>query len=163
MRRVMSTLLLIATVSVACAWFAQISGRAHSLPLRATAPLELSSWCRDWEFGVQVAWRPVVVLPIGRWASMTQAKSIDVPMGVAHASFTRWPRMRGRQCWVFRARCSLWFATIAVSGAWVYTWRRRFRATTACREERGSCTECGYDLTGNESGVCPECGSDVEA
>jgi hypothetical protein len=24
--------------------------------------------------------------------------------------------------------------------------------------ESGSCTKCGYDLTGNVSGVCPECG-----
>lgn len=27
------------------------------------------------------------------------------------------------------------------------------------RRRRGLCTECGYDLTGNESGVCAECGS----
>ena len=25
------------------------------------------------------------------------------------------------------------------------------------------CTDCGYDLTGNESGVCPECGTRIES
>ncbi len=25
----------------------------------------------------------------------------------------------------------------------------------------GTCTECGYNLTGNVSGVCPECGAEV--
>jgi hypothetical protein len=39
-------------------------------------------------------------------------------------------------------------------------------ALAACRRLRdarrrrrpGSCLDCGYDLTGNQSGVCPECG-----
>jgi hypothetical protein len=26
----------------------------------------------------------------------------------------------------------------------------------------GSCQNCGYDLTGNESGVCPECGTKIK-
>ncbi len=25
------------------------------------------------------------------------------------------------------------------------------------------CSDCGYDLTGNESGVCPECGTKIES
>lgn len=29
------------------------------------------------------------------------------------------------------------------------------------RRNRGLCTSCGYDLTGNVSGVCPECGAAV--
>jgi hypothetical protein len=29
------------------------------------------------------------------------------------------------------------------------------------RRRPGCCSECGYDLTGNESGVCPECGAGV--
>lgn len=32
----------------------------------------------------------------------------------------------------------------------------------ACRRRPpGHCTQCGYDLTGNESGVCPECGRPI--
>ena len=31
-------------------------------------------------------------------------------------------------------------------------WRRR---------SKGSCQECGYNLTGNESGKCPECGTAI--
>jgi len=31
-----------------------------------------------------------------------------------------------------------------------------FRA--GCRGSRGTCSKCGYDLTGNVSGRCPECG-----
>ena len=31
----------------------------------------------------------------------------------------------------------------------------------ARRRRSGECTNCGYDLTGNESGVCPECGEAI--
>lgn len=29
----------------------------------------------------------------------------------------------------------------------------------AGRDDRPSCDQCGYDLTGNQSGICPECGT----
>ncbi len=34
---------------------------------------------------------------------------------------------------------------------------RRFR-----RCDRGLCSTCGYNLTGNESGQCPECGTEIK-
>ena len=35
---------------------------------------------------------------------------------------------------------------------------RRDRDLRTRRRWRGLCSNCGYDLRGNESGVCPECG-----
>jgi hypothetical protein len=55
----------------------------------------------------------------------------------------------------------VWLALALVVGltvAWV-TWKR---SEPADRQERGLCTRCGYDLTGNVSGVCPECGTAIE-
>ncbi len=38
----------------------------------------------------------------------------------------------------------------------VFIWIARYQTPP------GRCTECGYDLTGNESGTCPECGTELE-
>ena len=38
----------------------------------------------------------------------------------------------------------------------------KFLGRKDLRRERGLCTHCRYDLTGNESGVCPECGTEVQ-
>lgn len=45
----------------------------------------------------------------------------------------------------------LWFAVIAYR-------RNRYERIVS---DRPICSECGYDLTGNESGVCPECGTEA--
>jgi hypothetical protein len=51
---------------------------------------------------------------------------------------------------------------VGLTVAWV-TWKRTWkRGEAADRQERGLCTRCGYDLTGNESGVCPECGTAIQ-
>jgi hypothetical protein len=58
----------------------------------------------------------------------------------------------------------------AVDGSYVLcfaatlAWRFRPRGSLHSRRRRqGLCTECGYDLTGNQSGTCPECGTLVSA
>jgi len=35
------------------------------------------------------------------------------------------------------------------------------RHVRALRTPTGHCTECGYNLVGNESGICPECGDAI--
>ncbi len=48
---------------------------------------------------------------------------------------------------------TLFYAAVgACLGLVVSRWRRNRL------QPPGTCRECGYDLTGNESGVCPECG-----
>ena len=39
--------------------------------------------------------------------------------------------------------------------------KRRRYARRANARAKGSCPDCGYDLTGNVSGTCPECGRKV--
>lgn len=58
----------------------------------------------------------------------------------------------------FYAPTWLTFSVFAAYPAFVAL--RRFRRYRASRRE-GSCRECGYDLTGNESGICPECGKPI--
>ena len=44
----------------------------------------------------------------------------------------------------------------ALPAIWLTKWNKRPKLGP------NSCTDCGYDLTGNETGVCPECGVDAE-
>ena len=61
---------------------------------------------------------------------------------------------------IWRVSCPFWalvaFLASYPSVAFIRGPLRRWR-----RRRRGSCTECAYDLTGNESGVCPECATPV--
>jgi len=52
---------------------------------------------------------------------------------------------------------SLGFIVAAVSAKFVYSCLRWRAAVSDGR----TCSECGYDLTGNVSGTCPECGQPV--
>ena len=45
--------------------------------------------------------------------------------------------------------------------AWVYTWLFQPSGTEEKSFPRGCCSDCGYDLTGNQSGRCPECGKRI--
>jgi len=40
-------------------------------------------------------------------------------------------------------------------------WKMRLMLRPHRRRQRGLCSSCGYDLTGNMTGVCPECGTPV--
>lgn len=53
----------------------------------------------------------------------------------------------------------LWAVLLVVSGPLLRTVYQRWRH----RMPPGTCTKCGYDLTGNVSGRCPECGAPIRA
>jgi hypothetical protein len=56
----------------------------------------------------------------------------------------------------------LWMPLLLLGGYTLVTlFRSRIRRYR--RRTGGRCSECGYDLFGNESGVCPECGTACDA
>lgn len=50
-------------------------------------------------------------------------------------------------------------ALIALAGAWTLYEFIKERKTRARAASKGTCSGCGYNLTGNVSGRCPECGT----
>jgi hypothetical protein len=58
-------------------------------------------------------------------------------------------------------KCPIWLPAPLVLLLPCISVYRRFKSRR--RLTNGSCTTCGYELTGNTSGVCPECGTAIEA
>ncbi len=57
--------------------------------------------------------------------------------------------------WTLAISIPHWFINL---GVWLSYYLLRRKTLT---HPKGSCQQCGYDLTGNESGVCPECNAEV--
>jgi hypothetical protein len=82
---------------------------------------------------------------------------------VAFAGFSvfgTWYGMAGGDDRITAALFLAAFATMIVGTLWNSF---LFAAGTATRraqrwESEGRCTQCGYDLQGNQTGTCPECG-----
>lgn len=55
-----------------------------------------------------------------------------------------------------------WFLCLAFGTYPVIFFIRGYRYRRVQRESSQPCTQCGYDLQGNESGKCPECGTRKE-
>ena len=79
----------------------------------------------------------------GRWAFGGFAYDLWEPGGVSVVHIPLWILVA-----LFVA-----YPTIAFIRGPLRRWRRH---------RKGLCTECSYDLTGNESGVCPECGIEIK-
>jgi hypothetical protein len=60
----------------------------------------------------------------------------------------------------FSVTFPFWALTAAMAIASLVQGRRALRRWY--RVQRGRCSQCGYDLTGNTSGACPECGSAIQ-
>jgi len=56
-----------------------------------------------------------------------------------------------------------WFIAICSAIYPIVFFIRSYRRRRVRREVLQPCTQCGYDLQGNQSGVCPECGRAREA
>ncbi len=61
----------------------------------------------------------------------------------------------------FQFGVSTWFVSILTAIYPAIFYFRSYRRRRVRRQALHPCSQCGYDLQGNESGVCPECGERV--
>jgi len=70
--------------------------------------------------------------------------------------------LTARKYHVRELRFKYWQAAILTAIYPALFFIRSYRRRRVRRQALQPCSQCGYDLQGNESGVCPECGEAVE-